>query len=165
MIGGRCRLLLSGSAPINKDVLDFLRVVFCCPIEEGYGLTETAAPATITRMDCLDTIGGNVGGPIICNEIKLVDIPEMNYLTTNDTKEGEICMRGDNIFDGYYKMPKVTAEVMNDGWFSSGDVGRLLPNGAIKIIDRKKNIFKLSQGEYIAPEKLENIYSKSRYIS
>ena len=65
---------------------------------------------------------------------------------------------------GYFKLPEVTAASMHNGWFMTGDIGRVNKNGSVKIIDRKKNIFKLSQGEYIAPEKLENIYIQSNYI-
>ena len=100
-------------------------------------------------------------------ELKLIDIPEMGYLHTNQPNpQGEVAMRGPNVALGYYKRPDLTKEVFSeDGWFRSGDVGELLPSGAIKIIDRAKNIFKLSQGEYIAPEKLENVYNKCRYIA
>merc|ERR1712224_532480 len=78
---------------------------------------------------------------------------------------GEICFYGGSIMPGYYKNPEKTAEFINNGWLYSGDVGRVFPNGSIKIIDRSKNIFKLSQGEYIAPEKLEQVYVQSPFIA
>lgn len=75
-------------------------------------------------------------------------------------------MRGSSVFTGYYKDKTNTDETIDkDGWHHSGDVGALLPNGAVKIIDRKKNIYKLSQGEYIAPEKVENVYKQNPIVS
>ena len=74
-------------------------------------------------------------------------------------------MWGPSIMTGYFKNPEKTTESFHDGWVLSGDVGCVFPNGAIKIIDRAKNIFKLSQGEYIAPEKLENVYVKSSFVA
>jgi len=111
-----------------------------------------------------------VGVPLICGEIKLVDVPEMGY-TSKDVvngipaPRGEIWARGSMIFAGYYRDEERTREALQDGWLLSGDVGMWQPDGQLKIIDRKKNIFKLAQGEYIAPEKIENVYGRAKYIA
>ncbi len=163
ILGGRVRLMVTGSAPIATDVLNFLKVAFCCPILEGYGQTESSAASCITLPN--DPRSGHVGGPLPCLKIRLRDLPDMEY-TSNDTpyQRGEICFKGPSIFDGYFKNEEKTKEALHDGWLWSGDVGVVLPNGSIRIIDRAKNIFKLAQGEYIAPEKLENVYIQSPYI-
>jgi long-chain acyl-CoA synthetase len=165
VVGGRVRVILSGSAPLSPAVQDFLRIVFACPVVQGYGLTETTAALSV--QDLGDTSSGNVGAPAVCTEVKLVDVPEMGYTSSGPgVQQGEICARGPSIFRGYYKMPEKTAEdIDRDGWFHSGDIGEWLPNGALKIIDRKKNIFKLAQGEYVAAEYLETIYLKSRFVA
>ncbi len=94
---------------------------------------------------------------------QLVDVPEMEYYASDN--QGEICVKGTNVFLGYYKDPERTAETIDEnGWHHTGDVGMWLPNGTLKIIDRRKHIFKLSQGEYIVPEKIENIYIRSQYV-
>lgn len=88
----------------------------------------------------------------------------MNYLASKG--EGEVCVKGANVFKGYLKDPARTAEALDkDGWLHTGDIGKWLPNGTLKIIDRKKHIFKLAQGEYIAPEKIENIYLRSEAVA
>lgn len=157
--------MVTASAPIDGQVLTFLKVCFCCPVLEGYGLSETSGAATATKK--IDPVIGHVGGPIISCKLRLKDVPDMNYYSTDKPyPRGEICMQGPSIFKGYFKRKDKTLECFDEeGWFRSGDVGLLYPNGTFKIIDRVKNIFKLSQGEYIAPEKLENIFVLSKYIA
>jgi len=156
--------MITGSAPINKDILSFLRVSMSCPVLEGYGQTESGGASTITLFG--DTDAGHVGVPLACCDVKLVDVPEMKYLSTDENPRGEVCFRGPSCSPGYYKNDEKTAELIDgDGWIHSGDIGEWLPSNSLRIIDRKKSIFKLSQGEYIAPEKLENIYAKSPYVA
>ena len=108
-----------------------------------------------------------------CLEWMLEEIPEMNYFKTDVDEQGrsaprgEICVRGTNVFSGYYKNPEETSAAFDsDGWLHSGDIGVRMPeNGALKIIDRKKNLFKLAQGEYIAVEKCESICSMSQFVA
>lgn len=161
-MGGRIRLLVVGSAPLAGSVLTFMRCALGCVIVEGYGQTECVAPTTLTVQG--DSTPEHVGPPIPCCAIKLVDVPEMEYYAVSG--HGEICIKGTNVFQGYFKEPEKTRETLDeDGWLHTGDIGTWLPNGTLKIIDRKKHIFKLSQGEYIAPEKVENVYSKSQYVA
>ena len=157
--------MVTGSAPIDKAVLDFIKVCFSCPMQEGYGLTETSTAGAFTNK--ADPVSGHVGGPKEGAKIRLKDLPEMEYLSSDKPyPRGEICLKGPCIFSGYYKRPDKTAECFDsEGWFLTGDVGMVYPNGSIKIIDRSKNIFKLSQGEYIAPEKIENVFVLSPYIA
>ena len=156
IFGGNVRCMITGSAPIAKDVLDFLKVCFCSPIMEGYGMTETSGGSFITFVG--DPMSGHVGGPLANVKVRLKDVPEMEYYSTSTPPAGEICIQGPSIMQGYFKNPEKTAEVLQNGWIHTGDVGVINPNGSVNIIDRVKNIFKLSQGEYIAPEKLEMVY-------
>jgi len=165
----RCRVCITGAAPMPGYLMEFMKLVTNCPMLQGYGLTETTASGGLSLSE--DTTVGHIGVPPLACEMRLKDVPEMNYLHTDtcfvDGKElsvprGEIQIRGEVVFRGYYKMREKTEEVLDeDGWFSTGDIGRINPNGTMSIIDRKKNIFKLSQGEYIAVEKVENQYMKS----
>jgi len=124
-----------------------------------------------------DLTVGTVGPPASCIEMRLQDVPDMGYRRTDTVHgegasaipcvgRGEICFRGPNVFQGYYKMPEKTAEAIDqDGWLHSGDIGLWTVDGKLKIVDRLKNIFKLQQGEYVAPEKLENINAQSPFIA
>lgn len=164
ILGDRCRSALSGGAPIAQEVLDFLKVTLCIPFMEGYGQTE--CPGSICTTDQRETKGGHVGGPCGALEIKLVDVPELEFYANSQPPAGEVCVRGPLTFSGYYKAPDLTATTKDsDGWLHTGDIATLLDNGAIKIIDRRKVIFKLSQGEYVAPEKVERVLSNCPLLS
>ena len=112
LLGGRVRHMITGAAPIAPEVLNFLKIAFCCQINEGYGQTECAAPCSITQVK--DPVCGHVGAPFPSCEIKLIDVPDMGYLSTDKdengkpTPRGEICYRGYNCFDGYFLNPSQT---------------------------------------------------------
>ncbi|KAG8873474.1 hypothetical protein FRB97_006723 [Tulasnella sp. 331] len=160
VLGGQVNFITSASAPISRSVVDFLKIAFACEVMEGYGLTETCASGSRTLADdplAASTIGGATPG----NELKLVDVPELEYRSSDTPNpRGELCVRGANVFTRYYKDEKKTREAIDEeGWFHTGDVAELDAAGRFKIIDRVKNIMKLSQGEYVALEKIENVYS------
>jgi len=154
LLGGNVTMAVTGAAPIAPEILNTLRAAFGCCIIEGYGQTECAAACSGTMPG---DHTGSVGAPLVCNQIRLDSVEEMNYHASEG--KGEICIRGSNVMRGYYKNEEKTAETIDEnGWLHTGDIGMWTPEGSLKIIDRKKNIFKLAQGEYIAPEKIENIY-------
>ena len=172
LLGGRMRFMLIGSAPMDSYILNFLRCSLSCEIVEGYGQTEDAAGILLTKT--YDPVAGHLGGPGYSAELKLVDVPELEYKSTDidpETKKwrprGELCVRGPVLFKGYLSLKDKTKEAIDeDGWLHSGDVAMILPEhgNAFKIIDRVKNIFKLQQGEYVAPEKIENKLAKCKYV-
>ncbi|KAE9240000.1 hypothetical protein PF002_g9982 [Phytophthora fragariae] len=138
---------MNGSAPLSKDVKEFCQIVFGATMLEGYGLTETGAVISCSTDEIPP--GDHIGIPLGNVQICLEDVPEMNY-TSHDSPcpRGEILMKGDNLFVGYYKQPELTKEALDaDGWLHTGDIGCWNLDGTLRIIDRKKNIFKLSQGE------------------
>ena len=171
-LGGRMRFMLIGSAPMDGYVLNFLRCALSCEIVEGYGQTEDAAGILLTKT--YDPVTGHLGGPGYSTELKLVDVPDLDYKSTDVDPEtgkwrprGELCVRGPILFKGYLNLPDKTKEALDeDGWLHSGDVATIIPEhgNAFRIIDRVKNMFKLQQGEYIAPEKIENKLSDCKYI-
>ncbi|XP_078576808.1 long-chain-fatty-acid--CoA ligase 5-like isoform X2 [Branchiostoma floridae x Branchiostoma japonicum] len=155
-LGGRVRLMFVAGAPISGKILTFTRCAFGASVFEGYGQTEVSGSGTFTIPG--DNSIGHVGTPLGCNLVKLVDVPDMNYFT--EDKQGEVCFKGPNVFKGYLNDKKNTDETIDDdGWVHSGDIGMWLPNGTLRVIDRKKSIFKLAQGEYVAPEKVEMVYN------
>uniref|UniRef100_A0A8C2YHN8 Long-chain-fatty-acid--CoA ligase n=1 Tax=Coturnix japonica TaxID=93934 RepID=A0A8C2YHN8_COTJA len=154
-LGGCVRMIVTGAAPASPTVLGFLRAALGCQVSQRLGAgTVYRAPVAAAGLM------GHVGAPLPCNLIRLKDVEELNYFASKG--EGEICVKGPNVFKGYLKDEERTSEALDqEGWLHTGDIGKWLPNGTLKIIDRKKHIFKLAQGEYIAPEKIENIYIRS----
>ncbi|XP_014494519.1 long chain acyl-CoA synthetase 2 isoform X1 [Vigna radiata var. radiata] len=163
-LGGRVRLLLSGAAPLARHVEEFLRVTFGATMLQGYGLTESCG-GCLTAISNVFSMMGTIGVPTTTIEARLESVPEMGYDALSTEARGEICLRGNTLFSGYHKRQDLTEEVLVDGWFHTGDIGEWQPNGAMKIIDRKKNIFKLSQGEYVAVENIENKYLQCPLIT
>ncbi|KAK0398598.1 hypothetical protein QR680_002664 [Steinernema hermaphroditum] len=161
-LGGRVRLIITGSAPVSESVLDFVRATSGALVVEGYGQTECVAPCSVTIEG--DAISGHVGVPSPCCAIKFApvdDIPEYD-----GKSKGEICIKGANVFKGYYKNDELTKQTIDsDGWLHTGDVGFWTERGTLRIIDRIKHIFKLAQGEYVAPEKIENTYTQSKFLA
>jgi long-chain acyl-CoA synthetase len=160
VLGGKCRLMLSGGAILSKDVHEFVQVCLC-PVMQAYGLTETCGAATTQLPN--QPVTEIVGSVVPCCELKLVDWPEGGYrVTDKPNPRGEIYIGGDNIALGYYELPDKTKEDFSfskDGlaYFATGDIGEMLPNGSLKIVDRKKDIVKLQGGEYVSLNKIESV--------
>ena len=149
-LGGRLRYGISGAAPLGIDVLEFFHSIGMLVIE-GYGLTETASSATANEPH--NYRFGTVGHAVEGCEIAI-------------DADGEILLRSDTIFAGYYKDPEATAlAITEDGWFRSGDVGEIDADGFVKITDRKKDIIITAGGKNIAPQNLENALTASRFVS
>ncbi len=148
-LGGNLIGMMVGGAALSPPVMRFFNGIgFKCG--QGYGLTETSPVATGSMPDWIRI--GSAGLPITDVEIKIAE-------------DGEILIKGPNIMQGYYKMPEKTAEVFTeDGWFCSGDIGYLDEDGWLFITDRKKSMFKLSTGKYVAPQPIENALINSGFI-
>ena len=136
-----------------------------CHVIQGYGMTENCANATFAFLG--DNRAGHVGPPMPTVEIKLVDVPEMNYTTAqkNGIRRGVHARHGQLLRATTRIRRRRTRCSTKDNWLHTGDIGRWNADGTLSIIDRKKNIFKLSQGEYVAAEKIEMYVSKSKYVS
>lgn len=160
--GGRMRIFMNGGGPISTDTQKFLSMTIA-PMISGYGLTETSAMGALNdpmawNPHALGEIPASV-------EIKLVDFPDAGYFTKNTPPQGEIFIRGGGVSSGYWKNEEETkAAYTEDGWFMTGDIGQFDKYGHLCIIDRKKNLVKTLNGEYIALEKLESVYRSSPIV-
>jgi len=177
VVGGKLRIAISGGGPLNSDVQGFIRTCFGATFIQGYGLTETCAGLTVQAED--DERPGTAGVPVPCVEVKVVSCPDISdkgglpYLSS-DKKDvngntvfgrGEICVKGACVGLGYYMMPEKTKEEFDDeGWFHTGDIGQFASDGSVQIVDRKKNLIKLKNGEYIAVENMEMTYGNCGFV-
>lgn len=167
LLGGRVRMMLSGGAPLSSATQRFMNVCFCCPVGQGYGLTETCGAGTITEVADIST--GRVGAPLICCEIRLRDWAEGGY-TSKDLPHprGEILIGGPNVTMGYYRTDGNDQDFFVDDngqrWFCTGDVGEIYPDGCLQIVDRKKDLVKLQAGEYVSLGKVESALKMCQLI-
>ena len=149
LFGGSIRQCVTGAAPIAKEILEFF---YACgvPVFEGYGMTETSTVATANRAEAFRF--GSVGQPLPGIEVKIAD-------------DGEVLLRGPNIFQGYYKNDEATSETLEGGWLHTGDLGRVDDDGFLYITGRKKDIIITAGGKNITPANLENGLKQNRWIS
>jgi long-chain acyl-CoA synthetase len=149
-LGGRLRMPGSGGAPLAKEIIEFFDAIGI-RITEGYGLTECTTAASTNRSD--EYRFGSVGRPLPGFEVRIAD-------------DGEIELRSETVFQGYYKDPEATAAVLSpDGWLKTGDIGQLDEDGYLHITDRKKDILVTSGGKNVAPQNIENDLKTSKYVS
>lgn len=148
VLGGNFRFMVCGGAALSLDIIHFFEQVGI-HVKVGYGLTETTASVTCLLDDDINITSAGKVMPLL--EVKIGD-------------NNEILVKGGTVFMGYYKKPELTAEVFKDGYFSTGDAGRLDENGYLFLTDRIKDIFKTSSGKYIAPQKIESLLSSDKYI-
>lgn len=147
-LGGRVRLIVSGTGAVDNSVMEFFRVTFGCQVLNSYGLTETCSFATLMLPGDYGPSTGfaHVGSPLPCNELKLVDVPSLNYFVSDKPNpRGEICIRGYNVVKEYYKQQ---SDILTNEWLHTGDIGEIYPNGTLKCIDRRRELTRFSEVEY-----------------
>merc|ERR1712137_184256 len=181
LLGGRCSLMVTGSAPLAGDVQKYVQTVFACPVRQGYGLTETCAATCIAMM--FDNTTAQVGPPQESACIRLRDWEEGGYRNSDKDdpdvgkRRGEILIGGPSICQGYLvdkddPDPDVVSKNENDfvtidgiRYFCTGDIGQFTETGNLMIIDRKKDLVKLQMGEYVALSKVESALKTSPYFA
>ena len=149
LFGGRIHQCVTGAAPIASEILEFF---YACgvPVMEGYGMTETSTVASANRLGAFRF--GSVGKPLPGVEVKIAE-------------DGEVLLRGENIFQGYFKNEEATQETLVDGWLHTGDLGTIDDDGFLYITGRKKDIIITAGGKNITPANLENGLKQNRWIS
>lgn len=156
--GGRIKYLISGSAPLARELAEFFHAVGL-PVYEGYGLTETSPVISVNYPGSVRL--GTVGPVVAGLEAKLGE-----ETVDEEGRTGqEILVRGPSVFPGYYKLDDETRQAFIDGWFHTGDLGALSRDGFLTITGRKKNLMKTSGGKYIAPEKIESLFQGHPYVA
>ncbi len=149
-LGGRLRLAISGGAPLSAEIAEFFHAIDILLVE-GYGLTECTTAASTNTHEAYRF--GTVGRPLPGTEVKLAE-------------DGELLIRSETVFQGYFKEPEATAEVLGkDGWLRTGDIAEIDEDGFLKITDRKKDIIVTAGGKNVAPQNLENDLKTSKYVS
>jgi len=151
--GGNLKQLISGGAPLRSEIGNFFNDIGIL-MQNGYGITECSPLVSVNTPTLNDP--STVGIPVSCCEVK----------TINNTEEGigEICVKGDIVMKGYYKDEEKTKEVLQDGWFNTGDYGMITEKGQVKIVGRKKNFFVLENGKNVYPEEIENYILAIPYV-
>lgn len=151
-VGGEVVVIVSGGAALNPRLE---RIFYCAGLDllQGYGLTETCVVVAVNRLEAHRRMFGTVGIVVENSEVKIAE------------EDGEILMKGPSLMMGYYKNPEATQEVIDkDGWFHTGDIGKIVDGKFLKITDRKKEIFKCSSGKYISPVAIENKLKESKFV-
>ena len=152
--GGRLQKIVCGGAPIRAEVGEFFDSIGIV-LTNGYGISECSPLVSVNRADKTNDCT-TVGIKLPCVDIK--------FENANEDGDGEICVKGDTVMMGYYKMPELTKEVLIDGWFYTGDYGRYNEKGLLMITGRKKNLIILSNGKNIFPEEIENYILEIPYV-
>ncbi|HWY57086.1 MAG TPA: long-chain fatty acid--CoA ligase [Terriglobales bacterium] len=148
-MGGRAEVFISGGAPLGRELAEWYADIGI-RIDEGYGLTETSPVIAVNSPQAHRL--GTVGKPLPNVEVRIAE-------------DGEILVRGPSVFKGYWNRPKETQAALVDGWFKTGDIGKLDPDGFLSITDRKKDLIKTSGGKFIAPQPLENSLKHNALIA
>ncbi|KAL8815255.1 MAG: hypothetical protein Q9223_005592 [Gallowayella weberi] len=161
--GGQLRISMNGGGAVAKDTQRFISMCIT-PMINGYGLTETCAMGAICDpASWTDQAIGEMPGSI---EIKLVDVSDLGYFSSRQPEpQGEIWIRGPAVTEGYLDLDEENTASFHEGWFKTGDIGEFDQNGHLRVIDRKKNMVKTLNGEYIALEKLESIYRSCSLVA